>query len=214
MAGWLPEGFQVDETRMERSVLAVSGRIVRRKARVRLTKQFVTGTLAMALVAGGVFLLRPGHVVAPVDPPRIARLDPPRVPDPVIPSTPRITEVEAPTRRGGVSFVGAAHRGRQREGAVALPYENRGDGAAPVRKDRGGPLALPVTLAKVDDSVAVRWTGNPGDEFEVYRCESPTFETCSLAGRVQGTSWVDSGLDGPGASGTITYYKVVPRVGA
>jgi hypothetical protein len=72
---------------------------------------------------------------------------------------------------------------------------------------------LPVTLAKVDHSVAVQWAGNPKDEFEVYRCESPTFEACSLAGRVQGTSWVDPGLDGPGASGTITFYKVVPRSG-
>lgn len=73
---------------------------------------------------------------------------------------------------------------------------------------------LPVTLAKVDHSVAVQWEGNPGDEFEIYRCESPTFETCSLASTTRGTSWVDPGLDGHPDSATITYYKVVPRSGA
>ena len=33
----------------------------------------------------------------------------------------------------GLPFVGAAHRGRPREGAVALLYANRGEGAAPTR---------------------------------------------------------------------------------
>ena len=73
---------------------------------------------------------------------------------------------------------------------------------------------LPVTLAKVDHSVAIQWQGAENGEYEVYRCDTPTFEACSLAGTVQGTSWVDPGLDGGSGSATITYYKVVPRSGA
>lgn len=66
---------------------------------------------------------------------------------------------------------------------------------------------LPVALSKVDLSVAVTWEGSPAAEYVVYRCDSPRFDTCSLADRVRGTQWVD----GAPQSGTITYYRVEPR---
>ena len=51
MPGWLPEDFQADAGRMERSVAAVSGRIVRRKARVRTLKILGSATLVLTFAA-------------------------------------------------------------------------------------------------------------------------------------------------------------------
>lgn len=65
----------------------------------------------------------------------------------------------------------------------------------------------PLSLEKVDHSVAVTWEGNPQAEYFVYRCNSPRFDSCSLADRVRGTQWVDPEPD----SSTITFYKVERR---
>jgi len=64
--------------------------------------------------------------------------------------------------------------------------------------------ALPVALSKVDHSVAITWKGNPEAEYTVYRCNSPKFDTCSLADLVKGTQWVDTGAE----TGIIVFYRV------
>jgi len=69
------------------------------------------------------------------------------------------------------------------------------------------PAPLDVSLEKMDHTVAVTWGGNPQSEYMVYRCESPRFETCSLADRVKGTQWVDP-VQG---SGPVVFYRVEPR---
>lgn len=79
--------------------------------------------------------------------------------------------------------------------------------AAAVPASPADSSGLPITIAKVDESVALSWEGKPEGEFVVYRCDSPRFDSCALVDEVRGTQW----LDGDSQSGTITYYRVEPR---
>jgi hypothetical protein len=66
---------------------------------------------------------------------------------------------------------------------------------------------LDVTLQKAGNGVELAWHGNPSQEFVVYRCTSPKFDRCDVAGIVRGTKWVDSGKE----TAPVVFYRVEPK---
>ena len=66
---------------------------------------------------------------------------------------------------------------------------------------------LDVSLAKSGHGVELAWTGNPKGEYVIYRCTSPKFDQCSIAGVVKGTQWEDDGKN----SSPVVFYRVEPK---
>jgi len=64
-----------------------------------------------------------------------------------------------------------------------------------------------VGLSKAGKNVELAWTGSPQKEYVVYRCTSPKFDQCSVAGTVKGNQWNDTGSD----SAPVVFYKVEPK---
>ena len=100
---------------------------------------------------------------------------------------------------------GLVRKGISRQDSVSTALNARRDAATPAEILRESAAAQTVTLTKVDHSVALTWKGNPGEKYKVFRCSSPEFDRCSLAGVVKGDRWVD--VDDGGAK--VVYYKVV-----
>jgi len=67
-----------------------------------------------------------------------------------------------------------------------------------------------ISVAKEADAVQVSWKGDPSKDYIVYRCTSPRFDQCSIAGAVKGTKWTDRGAE----RASLVFYKVEPKAGA
>ncbi len=86
--------------------------------------------------------------------------------------------------------------------------KNSGLEAPPTVNTRATPADETITLAKIDHSVAIRWKGSPENEYAVYRCTSPKFDKCSLAGVVKGTHWIDKVATPVSGENRVVYYRV------
>jgi hypothetical protein len=104
----------------------------------------------------------------------------------------------------------------QRDGANESTSQRVNEGGhshAPIRNSQFAirNSSPEVTLAKAGQGVELAWSGNPSQEFVVYRCTSPKFDPrfgeCSVAGVVKGTRWVDSGKE----TAPVVFYRVEPK---
>ena len=67
-----------------------------------------------------------------------------------------------------------------------------------------------IALEKERGAVKLKWEGNPYKEYVIYRCTSPRFDRCDVAGIVKGTQWTDP----EAGSAPLVFYRVEPKSGA
>ena len=199
MAGWLPDNFEVPEQTVEKAIGSVRHRImVRRKiARAARISGGFSAICAFALLLGLRFL-GPERVSAPSGQLALSEVN----------GSPEVFAVR-PEESSAPSVEKFETASSSSEQPAAKSLKSHHIHATKTKvKD-----ALPVSVVKLDHSVAIEWNGDNSEEYEVYRCSTPKFETCSLVDEVRGTSWVDRGLDTLSNASTIVYYQVVPRTG-
>ena len=72
---------------------------------------------------------------------------------------------------------------------------------------RNSQSPIAVSLEKAGQNVELAWKGNPHEEYVVYRCTSPRFDQCGVAGIVRGSTWVDRGKE----TAPVVFYRVEPK---
>jgi hypothetical protein len=194
MKEWLPGGFepQAMDERIARTLAAVRRRNARRNKALRAAK-WAAGAAAVLAVA---FFFAP----------KVNR-----------------QEVSSPNgiaqRAAGVGRDRAREPGSQgaRVGEDIKPVEAASAPAASSKVVPSSPTRLlafsptrespGVTLSKSPKGVELKWQGEPGKDYVVYRCTSPRFDTCSRAAEVKGTKWTDREAD----DAPLVFYKVEPK---
>ncbi len=193
---WLPEGFENrDASAPGRMAQRVRTRVAVHQRRARMVRRASLSALSVVALLGLAHLLPrllPGKKAPSAQPPvQAARLQ-----------TPPGWTPEA---------VGAAHRGRPEsttvESAVGAAHRGRPDFAGGRAEAPSPTTSLPVTLGKDGQNVELAWKGNPGEEYVIYRCTSPRFDQCGVAGVVKGTKWTDTGKE----QAPVVFYKVEPK---
>ncbi len=71
-------------------------------------------------------------------------------------------------------------------------------------------IAPDIALEKAAGGVELKWNGDPSGEYVIYRCTSPRFDRCNVAGVVKGTQWTDR----EAGSAPLVFYRVEPKTGA
>lgn len=183
--GWLPEGFEnQDVAAPSRIAVGVRLRVVRHERNRRFLFAGA-GIMAVALAVAVVLLptIRRQEAAPTIQVAAFSSVSPP-------------SKVGATSDMGATSDVGATSRSRIPSSFSTLRHQE---------------VAPTVTLAKAGKTVAVQWDGPSAGEYEVYRCSSPRFDQCSLAGVVKGTRWVDGDQDRSPSPGGVVYYRVEIR---
>ncbi len=181
MAEWLPDDFKADEMEAaaSRAFDSVKARAASRRRRVRaLRLSAIPAVLVAALLLIAPKLMKNSGLEAP-----------PTVNTRATPAGETITLAKV-------------------DHSVALRWKNSGLEAPPTVNTRATPADETITLAKIDHSVAIRWKGSPENEYAVYRCTSPKFDKCSLAGVVKGTHWIDKVATPVSGENRVVYYRV------
>ncbi len=176
---WLPEGFENrDASAPGRMAQRVRTRVAVHQRRARMVRRASLSALSVVALLG------------------LAHLLPRLLPGKKAPSAqPPVQAARLQTPPGWTpEAVGAAHRGR--------PDFAGGRAEAP-----SPTTSLPVTLGKDGQNVELAWKGNPGEEYVIYRCTSPRFDQCGVAGVVKGTKWTDTGKE----QAPVVFYKVEPK---
>lgn len=201
MNEWLPDSFelqQMDE-RIARTLIAVRRRKTRRAKAVR----------AAQWAAGAVSVLALAFFLAP----KPNRQE--------IPSRDAVAQRVVGGERDGARETGnqgireSEAGGRQTaEAASASAHEVPLSPRPPVPSSPPHLLtsSLPhkpaeVTLSKDPNGVELKWQGDPSKDYVVYRCTSPRFDDCDVAGVVKGTKWTDREAD----RAPLVFYKVEPK---
>lgn len=188
--GWLPEGFEnQDVTAPSRVAGGVRQRVQAHRRRVR-TLCGGAAITALALILGAAPALWRSVRQAPQPAPQpIASMNaqkpgwsPEHTAGAVLPVRPESDPGRAPLAR---MTPGSSH-----SGSTGI------QGSSPE-----------VTLSKAKNGVELEWTGSPQKEYVVYRCTTPKFDQCSVAGTVKGTQWNDTGSD----TAPVVFYKVEPK---
>ena len=199
---WLPEGFEhKDVTARGRVAGRVRERVQTRKRQVKILRGGITLT-ALALLIGAAPAL--WNTIREV---------------PQAPAHQQVAQKdganEATSPKGWSQRVNEPTTQRaQRDGANEATSQRANQGedtppSIPNPKSEIRNASPDVTLAKSGHGVELAWTGNPKGEYVVYRCTSPKFDQCSIAGVVKGTRWMDSEPGSP----IIIYYRVEPNAG-
>jgi hypothetical protein len=198
---WLPEGFENDGSAApSRLVGGVRQRVQARRARIR-TLQGGVALTALALILGAAPTLWRSFREAPQPAPQqVAQLKvekPTWAPESAqsLPSSP------APQLSSSVSPSLPSSPAPQlsSSGSPSLPN-------SPAPKLSSSP-SPDITIQKAPKGVELAWTGSPQKEYVVYRCTSPKFDQCSVAGTVKGNQWNDTGSD----RAPVVFYKVEPK---
>ena len=183
--GWLPEGFEnQDVAAPGRLAGSVRLRVQAHQRRVKILRGGIALT-ALALILGAAPTLWRSVSEAPQAPAQqVAQMKVDRPtwapePAPSVPSSP------APQLPSSVS--------------PSLP----GSPAPPLSSSS----SPEISIQKAGKAVELAWTGNPKEEYIVYRCTSPKFDRCAVAGVVKGTQWKDTGSD----NAPVVFYKVEPK---
>ena len=225
---WLPEGFEnKDVTARGRVAGRVRERVQTRKRQVKILRGGITLT-ALALLIGAAPALWNTIREVPQAPAhqQVAQRDganeatspkgwSQRVNEPTTQRAQRDGANEATSPKGWSQRVNEPTIQRaQRDGANEATSQRANEGedtppSIPNPKSEIRNSSPDVTLAKSGHGVELAWTGNPKGEYVVYRCTSPKFDQCSIAGVVKGTRWMDSEPGSP----IIIYYRVEPNAG-
>jgi hypothetical protein len=194
--GWLPEGFEnQDVTAPGRLAGRVALQVEGHRRRVRILRGGMALT-ALALLLGAAPTLWRSFREAPQPAPQqVAQL-----------------KVEKPTWAPENNMSNVEGRKSDVEGSKADARA-----ATPSAPDslniRHSPSDIPhsspdISIQKAPKGVELAWTGSAEKEYVVYRCTSPKFDQCSVAGTVKGNQWNDTGSD----SAPVVFYKVEPKV--
>ena len=184
MKGWLPEGFQDDAMarRGQKAASAVRYRIARR-ARVRAATVWA-GALLLVLAAASLLAPRLDRPPAPRS--MAVKAPPPAQAEPASAMQPpkRLTAVQSST------------------GTATTEPKHPASSPSPSLPD--------ISLTKKEGGVELKWSGASDREYVIYRCTSPRFDRCDVAGVVKGTEWTDR----EAGAAPLVFYKVEPKSGA
>lgn len=177
MAGWLPEGYQEDQM-AERAGRAMVA--VRKKVvRRRRIVRSCQWTGAAVAVAVLAFALSP----------KLNRQEStPTEPERIASKAPEPAPIPQPP---------APDRQATPQPPIPAPQPPAPNPQSPTQID----------LAKSGTGVRLAWEGDADAQYVIYRCTSPRFDTCTVAGEVRGTQWVDREAN----TAPLVFYKVEPR---
>ncbi|MGA9753094.1 MAG: hypothetical protein WBS54_15030 [Acidobacteriota bacterium] len=194
--GWLPDGFGQEGMDLRISLVAeIVHNRVERRCSVDLG---VRWTRAAVLLAALAFLFSPppDHHLQALRPessaPRLANASP-------------VGILLAKKHSVGTNPA--------EQGPTAVSAEAAGEMAPLRQKKAPGPLpgnSPDIALEKEGSAVKLKWEGDPYKEYVIYRCTSPRFDGCDVAGIVKGTQWTDQEAH----KGPVLFYKVEPKPGA
>jgi hypothetical protein len=189
--GWLPEGFEnQDVTAPGRVAGRVAVRLEGHRRRVKILRGGMALT-ALALILGAAPALWRSFREAPQPAPQqVAQL---KVDKPTW-----APEANGEMRNANFELKGQATQAKNASGP----------GPSSIRNSQSAiPNSPEISIQKAPKGVELAWTGSPQKEYVVYRCTSPKFDRCSVAGTVKGNQWNDTGSD----SAPVVYYRVEPK---
>ena len=228
---WLPEGFENrDASAPGRMAQRVRTRVAVHRRRARMVRTASLSALSVVAILGLAHLLPrllPGKKAPSAPAPvQTARLQTPpgwtpegdRAHGSASPSG--VREL-APAGPSGVRELAPASPSGVRELAPAGPSGVRELAPAGKTAAAGLPHSIPnsqfairnsqspiaVSLEKAGQNVELAWKGSPREEYVVYRCTSPRFDQCGVAGIVKGTRWIDTGKE----QAPVVFYRVEPK---